>query len=513
MADPVGLVAQLPHTPLWWDGVRAPRRGPLEGDTHCDVAVIGAGITGLTTALLVAQEGLSVCVVDRGEVASGTSGHTTGKVTSQHGLTYARLRARSREAAHIYASSMEAARERVSSLADGIDCDLTRAPALVYASEADERTELEAEARAAREAGLPMTVQEQTELPFETAGALRLEGQNHLHPVRYLLDLAAKVEAHGGEIHTETVATGVDEETHGCRVHTDRGVIRARHVVVATLLPFLDRGLHFARTSPSRAHVVTARVRGGLPDGMWQGASDRGFSLRRVRFDNEDLLMALGHSHRTGEAGDADHHTHVASYVAEHWPVEGFVHRWSAQDFMPDDGVPYIGAITPRSRRVHVVTGLRKWGLTGGTLAGMLITEALVGRAHPWSDFFSARRPPRLSSAAAMASGNTRVALHFVGDRLRDRGQRRLEELAPGEGAIVSCDGRKVAGHRSADGTLRAVDARCTHLGCQVRWNALEDSWDCPCHGSRFAPDGSVLEGPATAPLADRSPDNLDKSV
>lgn len=504
MTDPVGVVTHLPHTSLWWDGVHAPRRAPLARDADCDVAVIGAGITGLTTALLAAQEGLSVCVVDRGEVAFGTSGHTTGKVTSQHGLIYARLRARSREAARIYASAMEAARERVTTLADGINCDLTTAPALVYASGADERAQLEAEARAARDAGLPMTVQEHTGLPFATEGALRLEGQQHLHPVRYLLGLADKVESHGGHIHTDTTATGVDEESDGCRVHTDRGVIRARYVVVATLLPFLDRGLHFARTSPSRAHVVTARVRDGLPDGMWQGASGQGLSLRRVSFDNEDLLMALGQSHRTGEAGETAHHTHVASYVAEHWPVEGFVHRWSAQDFMPDDGVPYIGPIGPRSRRVHVATGLKKWGLTGGTLAGMLITEALVGRPHPWSDFFSARRPPRLSSAVGMASGNARVALHFVGDRLRDRGQRQLEDLAPGEGAIVSCGGRKVAGHRAADGTLQAVDARCTHLGCQVRWNALEDSWDCPCHGSRFAPDGSVLEGPATKPLAPR---------
>lgn len=507
-ATPVDGVARLPHTSVWWDGVVAPERPVLEGDRDCDVAVVGAGITGLTTALLAARAGYSVCVIDQAQVAHGTSGHTTGKVTSQHHLTYGRLVAtHGRSGARIYADSMEAAKERVADLAEGIACDLERVPAYLFASGAGQRTLLELEERAARAAGLPMVLEEQAPLPFETYGALRLDDQLQLHAVRYLLGLAERVEEAGGVIRCGTRATGVVERPEGCVVRTEHGNLRADHVVVATLLPFLDRGLHFARMQPSRSHVVTARVRDGLPTGMLQGASPRGRSFRSVRFGDETLLMALGQSHRTGEATETDHHTRLAEYVARHWPVDAFVHRWSAQDFMPDDGIPYIGTISPRSERVHVATGLKKWGLTGGTLAAMLITDAIVGQPNPWARLFSASRFSPISGGLEMAAGNGRVAFHFVADRLRERPDRRLEELAPGEGAIVSLGGRKVAGHRDADGVLHAVDARCTHLGCQVRWNALESSWDCPCHGSRFTPDGDVIEGPATSPLTRHRPD------
>jgi nitrite reductase/ring-hydroxylating ferredoxin subunit len=205
----------------------------------------------------------------------------------------------------------------------------------------------------------------------------------------------------------------------------------------------------------------------------------------------------------SGKAGP-ERYEKLAEYTREHWDVVSFEHRWSAQDYVPDDGVPFIGRLNVLSRRIHVATGFKKWGMTAGTLAGMLICDDILGRRNEWASMFSSTRVKPLAGARRFMTENGRVGLRMVADRVLAPGIRDIETLAAGEGGIVSCQGEKVAGHRDRTGALHAVSARCTHLGCQVAWNAAEQTWDCPCHGSRFRPDGSVIEGPATRPLSPR---------
>ncbi|WP_436700554.1 FAD-dependent oxidoreductase [Nocardioides sp. BYT-33-1] len=493
------------HRAVWWDGVERPERPSLHGDLSCDVAVVGGGITGLTTALQLAREGLAVTLLEQDRVVAGTSGRTTAKVTSQHHLTYARLLVtRGPGGAATYGAAMEASKEKVVELADGIACDLRRRPAYLYATGKAERALLEAEGRAARRAGLPAHLVDEAPVPFATTGGLRFDDQVELHPVRYLLGLADRLEQAGGTILERTRATDVEEESSHCVVRTEHGSLRARHVVVATLLPFLDRGVHFARAYPSTSYVVTARVRGGLPDAMLHGAAASSHSIRSVPVGDSELLMVLGESHHTG-SGKATpaRYERLAEFAADHWDVVSFEHRWSAQDYASDDGVPYIGAVNWRSRRVFVATGYRKWGMSGGTLAATLITDAIVGRANPWARFFAADRVRPLAEGFRFATENGRVGLRFATGRLSPaRGE--LADLRPGEGAVLSGHGGKVAAYRDPAGRAHVVSATCTHLGCQVVWNAAETTWDCPCHGSRFSVDGDVLEGPATTPLASR---------
>lgn len=475
----------------------------MPGDMRCDVAVVGGGITGLTTALMLVESGRSVCLVDQARITTGTSGHTTAKVTSLHHLIYAKLRARrGLDGARTYGAAMEAAKEKVAELAEGIDCDLRRRPAYVYATRPGERTLLEVETRAALAAGMPASLQDDPPLPFATTGAMRFDDQVEFHPVKYLLGLADRIVSAGGAIYENTRATAVTEEDDHCMVTTERGTIRAGHVVVGTLMPFLDRGLHFARAHASRSYVVTARVASGQPDGMLQAVAAPKHSLRSVPYDGTELLLALGESHHAGSSkATPERYAKVAEFVQRHWDVQSFEHRWSSQDYISDDSVPYIGPVNWRSKRVHIATGYTKWGLTGGTLAGMLINDAIAGRDNPWADTFSSTRIKPLGEGPRFMLENGRVGLRMVGDRVLHRAGRQLEDLAPGEGGLVSKDGQKVAGFRDREGVLHAVSATCTHLGCQVAWNAAEESWDCPCHASRFTVDGEILNGPATRPL------------
>jgi len=494
------------HTSLWSDDTPHTDFPPLDGDLTCDVAVVGGGITGLTAALLLAREGRSVCLLDQGRVGTGTSGHTTAKITSQHHLTYAQLeKTHGRDGASAYGAAMEAAKERVAEfVGEGIECDFRRRAAYVFATGPAERELVERETLAAQRAGLPATFDEEVPLPFETRGGMRFDGQAELHARRYLLGLVERLEAAGGRIFEHTRAVHVDEGER-CVVHTPHGEVRCEHVIVATLMPFLDRGGHFARAFPSRSYVVTARVEGDLPPASLINALPPLRSIRSVPHRGEELLMVLGEDHHTG-APDAtpERFERLIAYADEHWGVRSIVHRWSAQDYSPDDGVPYIGPVTPRSERVHIATGFKKWGMTSGTLAAMLTCDAIAGRENAWAPLFSATRVKPLAEAPRFLTENARVGVRFLGDRLASLKPHPIADLQPGEGAIVSSFGEKVAGFRDDDGALHAVSTRCTHLACQVAWNAAERSWDCPCHGSRFDVDGGILNGPATKPLPRR---------
>lgn len=491
---------------LWLDPPPASARPPLEQDRDFDVAVIGGGITGLTAALVLAREGRSVGVLEHRAIASGTSGHTTAKVTSQHGATYARVRSsHGQEGSRIYAQSNEAAKERIAAfVAEGIACDFRRRPAYLYAEDAGELATLEREANAAREAGLAAELVDSSPLPFDVVGAVRFPDQAEMHPGRYLAGVAEMIELAGGEIFESTTALSV-KQGGPCAIETDHGTVRADDVVVATLLPFLDRGGFFARAFPSRSYVVAASIEEDPPEGMFINLGSPTRSIRSQPTTGGELLLVGGEGHHVG-TGDAqpERYERLVEFAQRHWTVDSINYRWSAQDYSPDDGVPYIGPLYPLSNRMYAATGFDKWGMTGGTVAAMMIGDAIVGRENPWRSLYSTRRVNPIAAGPRMLLENARAGMRFVTDRVTDRGQRSVDDLARGEAGIVSAAGRKVAAFRDEDGSLQAVSTRCTHLGCQVRWNAAERTWDCPCHGSRFSVEGEVLNGPAVRPLPRR---------
>jgi glycine/D-amino acid oxidase-like deaminating enzyme/nitrite reductase/ring-hydroxylating ferredoxin subunit len=487
---------------LWLDTAGPADHPPLDGDLEVDVAVIGGGIAGMSTAYHLARDGARVAVLEAAGIGSGVTGCTTAKVSALQSTILSTIAGRKGEdAARVYAEASAAGVEAVAEIAaeEAIECDLERRPAFTYAADASERESAEGELEAARAAGLPVEWVDGPDLPFGVAGAVRLADQIQFHPVRYVQGLATAVAGAGSLVFEDTRALAVDAG-NPCRIRTERGTVTAEHVVVATHYPLLDRGLYFARLESQRSYCVAARVRGRPPQGMSISA---GSPTRSVR-SYADLLIVGGEGHTTGDS-DAQpaRFDALEDFARRHWDVDAVTHRWSAQDPSPWDHLPVIGPYAPGSSRLWVASGFMKWGLASGTFAGRLLADLIGDRDNDWAPTFNPNRvSPR--SAHEVAKLGAKFSFDFVADRVKPAEAGEAEQVPPGEARVVRDGVGKIGAYRDAEGGLHAVSLRCTHLGCLLRFNAAETSWDCPCHGSRFSVDGAVLEGPAVSPLDPR---------
>jgi glycine/D-amino acid oxidase-like deaminating enzyme/nitrite reductase/ring-hydroxylating ferredoxin subunit len=496
------------HESVWLATTERAGFDPLDAPIEVDVAVLGAGIAGLTTALLLKKAGLSVAVLEAAEVCSATTGHTTAKVSAQHGLIYATLCSTvGEDGAQAYADANVGAIDMVERLVGEheIDCDWERRPAFAYTEQDSDIGQIEREVDAARAVGLPASYTEQTDLPWPVKAAVRFEDQAQFHPRRYCLALARLVDGDGSRVFEYTRALDVDEGSP-CVVKTERHEVRATSVVLATHLPFLDRGAFFAKCHPEREYVLGVELDEPAPRGMYISTEQPTRSVRQHPLGDGELLILGGDSHKTGQGENTEaHYDALERFARERFAVRSVDYRWSTQDHMSVDQMPYIGKLRRGSDHLYVATGFTKWGMTSGTIAGLVITDQILGHENPWSELFDANRLKPLVSAREFVKENANVARRFVEGRVKRNRKLSVEDIGPGEGEVISMGRQQIAVSRDAEGALHAVSARCTHLGCVVSWNAAEASWDCPCHGSRFAQDGSVLEGPAVDELEDRS--------
>ena len=472
----------------------------LKGDLDVDVAIIGGGIVGVTTARLLKDRGLTVALVEARRIGEEVTGKSTAKITSQHNIRYTKIERKfGDDGAHCYARANEAGVRTILELAErhGIACNLERVPAFTYTRDEKHVSEIEKEAELARLLGLPASLTRDTGLPFDVRAAMRWDDQAQFHPVKYVKALAATLPGEGSHVFEGSRVT----DWHPDRIATAEGTVRARHVVMATHLPLGQTGLFYAENYPHMDAVIMGRADPArAPKGMYITVETPHFSNRAHRDDDGQTWMIFtGHTFKHGHVDEErEAFAGLERLADEHFGVKP-EYRWTNEDYAPMDGAPFIGWASSGSSCL-VATGFNAWGISNGTAAGILLTDLITERENPWADFYDARRIKPLASAAEFAKGNAEVATHLVGGWLA-RKPNSFDDLSPGEAAILKVDGHNVAGYRDDEGALHAVSAVCTHMGCLVGWNETDRTWDCPCHGSRFALNGVVIHGPAVTAL------------
>ena len=494
---------------VWMSNGTIPKQGRLARDLSVDVCVVGAGIAGLTTAYLLAGDGRTVAVLDDGPTAGGETCRTTAHlVTALDDRYYHLERLHGADGARLAAQSHAAAIDRIEQLVhdERIDCEFQRLDGYLFTPPDDDATQLDRECDAAQRAGLSdvSLVDRAPIASFDTGRALRFPRQAQFDVLKYLRGVAAAAQARGVQIFNEThanaIAGGAD-----AHVDTESGIVRARAIVVATNTPVNDLVAIHTKQAPYRTYVVGGRIRAGsVPSMLLWDTPDPYHYVRLQHGSNgseNDVLIVGGEDHKTGQADDAEERfARLEAWTRDRFPqVQAFEFRWSGQVMEPIDSLALIGRNPLDRDNVYIATGDSGNGMTHGTIAGMLLTDLIGGRSNPWADLYDPSRKS-LGALSEFARENLNVAAQYA-DLVTPGEVTDVSQIAPGDGAIVRRGLKKVAVFRDAAGAIHECSAFCTHLGCVVRWNSLEQTWDCPCHGSRFQTDGHVVNGPANQPL------------
>jgi glycine/D-amino acid oxidase-like deaminating enzyme/nitrite reductase/ring-hydroxylating ferredoxin subunit len=488
--DSVWMVTRPPQVPA-----------PLQQDSRTEVCIIGAGIAGISTAYLLAKAGKRVLVLDDGAVGGGETGRTTAHLSNALDDRYYELeRLHGREGARLAAESHTAAIDLIQSIVreEAIDCGFERVDGNLFVPPGDSTDILRTELEAARRAGVAgvKLIERIPDLSFDPGPSLRFPGQAQFHPLSYLAGLVAALERMGGRVHGDTHVTGV-EPGPPARVVTERGsAVIADFVVCATNTPVIDWLVIHSKQAAYRTFAIGARVTGVVPRGLYWDTADPYHYVRLAG----DVLIVGGEDHKTGQANDGvERLARLESWTRERFPVGSIQYRWSGQVMEPVDGLGYIGRNPGDKGHVFVATGDSGHGMTHGTIAGILITDLVLGRSNPWERLYDPARKS-IKAGPEYAKENLNVARQYT-DFVTSGDIGSEDEVRPGQGAIVRRGLKKFAVYRDERGTLHRRSAVCPHLGCIVQWNSLEGSWDCPCHGSRFGTDGAVMNGPALGGL------------
>ncbi|QOR66591.1 FAD-dependent oxidoreductase [Cytobacillus suaedae] len=496
---------QMPE-PYWRSSVDLQTFPKLTSDQTVDVAIVGGGITGITAAYKLSKEGVKVALIDAGTILNGTTGHTTAKITSQHGLIYDQFISDfGEENAKLYyestANSLEFIRETIHE--NNIECDLTEEDAYIYTNSDEYISKLEKEFAAYQKLGINGELHDSIPLPFlEVKRALSIKNQAQYHPLKYLNHLTKIITDNGGSIYENTTAVDIENGPKPTVITRDGLKINCNYVIVASHFPFNDfTGAYFARMYADRSYILGVTVEEEFPGGMYLSAESPSRSLRYTEMNGEKLILVSGESHKTGQGiSTIKHYEALEQFSKEIFKVKEIPYRWSAQDYTTLDKLPYIGHATSIHENILIGTGYFKWGMTNGTTAGLLLSDIVLNRENPYKELFSPQRFNADKSITKFVSINADVAKHLIKGKL-ENGNKSPEELAAGEGSVVSFNGKRAGAFKNKDGELFVVDTTCTHMGCEVEWNSGDCTWDCPCHGSRFSYEGEVVEGPAKKPL------------
>jgi glycine/D-amino acid oxidase-like deaminating enzyme/nitrite reductase/ring-hydroxylating ferredoxin subunit len=488
------------HESVWAATAQLPEYPPLSQTLDAEACVVGAGITGLTTAYFLAKAGRSVIVLDDNAIGGGMTGVTSAHLSNMHDDRYFELeKLHGRDGARLAAESHTAAIDMIERICrnEGIACDFKRVDGYLFLAAGDRPETLDRELEAAHRAGLRGVTREQRApfASFDTGPCLRFPKVARFHPLKYLAGLARAVEAMGARIFTGTHATHVEGGTPAL-VEAGEHDVTAGAVIVATNGPINDRVAIHTKQAPYMSYVIGARIEGEVPDILAWDTGDPYYYIRR----DGDLLIVGGEDHKSGQAHDTrERHTRLEAWARERFPIGAVEFAWAGQVMETIDYLAFSGRNPLDDANVYVHTGDSGMGLTHGTLGARIIADLILGLESPWARLYDPARK-RVSAAGEFAAENLNVAAQY-GEWLTGGDVESVAEIANDSGAVLRRGLAKVAVYRDAAGTLHEKSAACPHLGCIVQWNDSEKTWDCPCHGSRFECTGKVINGPANVDL------------
>lgn len=490
---------------LWLDHRASPVTDRLPDDATVDDLVVGAGLTGLTSALLLARAGRRVAVVEARQIGAVTTGHTTGKLSLLQGTKLSRmLRLQSHQVAQAYVDANREGQQWLLRFCHDHAVEVQMRSAVTYALDEREVEAARAELGAAKSLGLDVRWVDDLEVPFPAHGGVLLPDQAQFDPMDALDALVDQVRAHGATVHEGRRVVAVAKHGRPRATLDDGSAVDAENVILATGAPVLDRGLYFAKLEPNRSYAL-AFDGADAPDAMYLSAGSPVRSVRDAPAPGAGRrLLVGGNGHSVGRTNsEFEQLEKLRHWTKQYFPGAVETHAWSAQDYRSHDGIPHVGHLPRGGGRIYVATGFDKWGMTNAVAAAHNISADVLGDKPSWAVLLGRRitRPVGAINIAKMNVGVGVAAVRgLVGAGLGDSPS---DNPAEGEG-VVGRKGLEVSGVSTVGGRTCAVAAICTHLGGVLAWNDAEKSWDCPLHGSRFAPDGRVLEGPATKPLSTR---------
>ena len=497
---------------VWMATAAVPKQPVLPKDLKVDVCVVGAGIAGISTAYALSKAGKKVAVLDSRHIAAGQTQRTTAHLSNAHDNFYSEVeKVHGVEGIRIAAESHTRAIDRIEEIVqtEGIDCDFSRLPGYLFCPPGQKTDILDTELESATRAGLtgleivgraPLT-------SFDTGRCLRYPRQAQFHPLKYIAHLTESIQKMGGEIYG---GTQIQKVTGGSTpsVETSNGpAVSADAIVVATNTPVNDLYAMHTKMAPYLTYVIAARIpHRSITRGLYWDTEEYYHYVRLQSFSaSEDLIIIGGEDHKAGQADDqTDRHERLETWGRERFPMMGKIeYRWSGMVMETTDGGAFIGKNPGDQENIFIATGDSGMGMTHGTIAGILLTDLILGREHPWVKFYDpARKPVSGMAWRNFVSENWNVGKEYLVDWLSGGDRSSADELQPDEGAVLRRGLSKIAVYRDRNGKTHECSSVCPHMGCIVHWNNLEKVWDCPCHGSRFDAYGRVVNGPAISDLA-----------
>ena len=492
---------------IWNDTTSLYNFPALTNDITADVAIIGGGITGISTARLLVEQGFSVVVLESLKVGAGATGHSTGNLYVTTDKNLAQLSSKHNEDVMTkVVSSRQAALNRIESWVNqlGLDCDFGRQNWNLYSATAENDERIAKELEFAQKAGLGMRKGVDSDFPLKTSSGITLPDQAQLNPLRYVQQLATAPIEGKLSIFECTRVQDLEETEDGVILTTTGGRVHADYAVMATHTP---KGFDLLQTllGPYREYGIACKADNiDFPPGIFWGYhnGDQKISFRLYKRNAEKFVLVVGEPHKVGQTEDNRKHIQLLEdFAREHFGLTDVAYRWGGQHYRPADLLPYIGRRHSKGR-TFVATGFSTDGLVYGTLAAMLIADEIAGKENPYQEMYNPRRFTPVKSAKSFLSENINVAATILKDLPGGADEDAFADIKPGEGAVIISKGKKIAAFRTEENELHLNSAICPHLKCTVNWNNAEKTWDCPCHGSRFSRDGNVLEGPAWGNLS-----------